>query len=123
MDVTSNSKDRRRFQRVLFDTPVSLNLNNTSYDTQLVDISLKGALVKATDGWQVSIGSRANLTISLNDAKTVIQMQAHVAHTEAGQVGFICDKIDLDSISHLRRLVELNVGDNSLLERELQALG
>jgi len=31
--------------------------------------------------------------------------------------------IDLDSISHLRRLVELNLGDEALLERELAALG
>ncbi|NQD96622.1 PilZ domain-containing protein, partial [Pseudomonas sp. CrR25] len=28
-----------------------------------------------------------------------------------------------DSISHLRRLVELNLGDEALLERELTALG
>ena len=123
MDETGSSKDRRHFQRVLFDAPVSLQLNNTSHDTRLVDISLKGALVKEPDDWQVSIGSRVNLTISLDGAKTVIQMQALVAHTEAGQVGFICAAIDMDSMTHLRRLVELNVGDNSLLERELQALG
>jgi hypothetical protein len=38
-------------------------------------------------------------------------------------LGFVCQYIDLDSISHLRRLVELNLGDGSLLERELAALG
>ncbi|MCG8610315.1 MAG: hypothetical protein MI864_07240, partial [Pseudomonadales bacterium] len=30
--------------------------------------------------------------------------------------------IDLDSITHLKRLIELNVGDPSLIERELSAL-
>ena len=30
--------------------------------------------------------------------------------------------IDLDSITHLRRLVELNLGDEKLLERELSHL-
>ena len=34
----------------------------------------------------------------------------------------VVDHIDLESISHLRRLVELNLGDSSLLERELAAL-
>lgn len=28
----------------------------------------------------------------------------------------------LDSVSHLRRLVELNLGDDMLLERELEAM-
>ena len=30
--------------------------------------------------------------------------------------------IDLDSITHLRRLVELNSGDAAMLERELHTL-
>jgi hypothetical protein len=34
----------------------------------------------------------------------------------------LCESIDLDSITHLRRLVELNAGDPALLERELTAL-
>jgi hypothetical protein len=30
-----------------------------------------------------------------------------------------CNFIDVDSISHLKRMVELNLGDASLLNREL----
>ncbi len=30
--------------------------------------------------------------------------------------------IDIESIAHLRRLVELNVGDDSLLHRDLEHL-
>jgi len=30
--------------------------------------------------------------------------------------------IDVDSMTHLRRLIELNLGDPTLLERELKAL-
>jgi len=123
MDESNQSKDRRRFHRILFDAPVSLIFDNNSFTTRLIDISLKGALVKTNTDWQVTIGTRASLTVSLGDDKTEIQMQARAAHTEPDRVGFICDEIDMDSITHLRRLVELNVGDSSLLERELQALG
>ena len=49
-------------------------------------------------------------------------MQTAVAHIDANSVGFICEHIDLDSISHLKRLVELNLGDEDLLHRELHAL-
>jgi len=34
-----------------------------------------------------------------------------------------CLSIDLDSITHLRRLLELNLGDPQLVERELLQLG
>jgi hypothetical protein len=49
-------------------------------------------------------------------------MTGEIAHREGRQVGVRCLEIDLDSISHLRRLVELNVGDEAILHRELGAL-
>jgi hypothetical protein len=45
-----------------------------------------------------------------------------VAHIEDDRVGVSCSHIDLDSAAHLRRLVELNLGDEAQLHRELQAL-
>jgi hypothetical protein len=50
-------------------------------------------------------------------------MDVSVAHVEDQHIGFRCEHIDLDSITHLRRLVELNVGDTDILYRELSALG
>ncbi|MEN8178647.1 MAG: PilZ domain-containing protein [Pseudomonadota bacterium] len=123
MDEINSSKDRRRFQRVIFDAPVNLSFNNLSYEAHLVDISLKGALVKVPEDLQIKVGAQIELTVDLDDADTDIHMQVRAAHTAAGQIGFICATIDMESITHLRRLVELNVGDSSLLERELQALG
>jgi hypothetical protein len=38
-------------------------------------------------------------------------------------VGLHCRHIDIESLAHLRRLIELNLGDPALLERELAALG
>jgi hypothetical protein len=49
-------------------------------------------------------------------------MQVKLTHEDPGQLGFVCQYIDLDSISHLRRLIELNLGDQEELDRELAAL-
>jgi len=103
--------------------PVKLDYQSISRTTCLIDISLKGALVKAPEDWQLSIGCRLDLSVALNGADSAIHMQAQVAHIEPGQIGLLCDGIDMQSITHLRRLVELNLGDNALLERDLQALG
>ena len=37
-------------------------------------------------------------------------------------LGLFCHHIDIDSITHLRRLIELNLGDETLLQRELAEL-
>jgi hypothetical protein len=49
-------------------------------------------------------------------------MWTKVMHVEGRHVGLRCESIDLDSITHLRRLVELNSGDPGLLDRELGSL-
>lgn len=123
MDQDPLATERRRFQRVLFDAPTRLIATDKSFETRLVDVSLKGALTAKPTGCQFSSGIPVEIRISLADAATEICMQAHVAHTEADVIGFCCDKIDMESITHLRRLVELNLGDSSLLERDLRHLG
>jgi len=51
-----------------------------------------------------------------------IQMEVHVAHSHDTFIGFECEHIDLDSMIHLRRVLELNLGDPMLLERELNEM-
>ena len=49
-------------------------------------------------------------------------MELTATHVVGNKVGFKCEHIDIDSISELRRLVELNLGSSALLERDLLAL-
>jgi hypothetical protein len=45
-----------------------------------------------------------------------------VVHLQDRLAGLVCHGLDIDSATHLRRLVELNLGRPDLLERELSAL-
>ena len=49
-------------------------------------------------------------------------MWMQVAQAQELQLGLVCRSIDLDSVTHLRRLLELQLGDPTLLERDLAAL-
>lgn len=49
-------------------------------------------------------------------------MAGELAHVEGERSGVLCRSIDLESITHLRRLIEMNLGDAALVERELAAL-
>ncbi|MCU7852089.1 MAG: PilZ domain-containing protein [Candidatus Thiodiazotropha sp. (ex Monitilora ramsayi)] len=116
------TNERRRFHRILFDAPTTIESDGVIHQTTLLDISLKGALAKAPPNWQPRAGELVSISVQL-DENTAINMQALCAHIEADTVGFLCDEIDMDSISLLRRLVELNIGDETLLQRDLAALG
>jgi hypothetical protein len=120
-----NSKqtdERRRFHRILFDAQTTAIHRGNDYRTAVEDVSLNGALVKRPEQWNGEVGDDLTITIQLDEQET-ITMQTTVAHVEAEHLGLRCHHIDMDSITHLRRLVELNLGDSDLLERELDALG
>lgn len=119
----SESANRRQFTRIAFDSPVHLTNNSGIWKSELLDISLNGVLVEKPSNWNAKVTDEFLLKLTLHESDIEIRMDVEVAHIESDRVGFHCKHIDLDSISHLRRLVELNVGDTDILHRELSALG
>lgn len=122
MSDTQPIIEHRHHQRILFETPVRMIINSEKLRSTAIDISLKGILVKRPNDWAADVGDSGQLQIELNNGETIIEMDVTVAHCEDIRVGFHCDHIDIDSITHLRRLVELNLGDAELLNRELSHL-
>jgi hypothetical protein len=118
--VTKDS-ERRNFWRAAFHSPVRLTTHEGHAHARLLDISLKGALLEAGNAWHGKPGTECQLSLELAP-DNLITMWTTVMHVEGQHVGLRCDNIDLDSITHLRRLVELNSGDPAILERELGSL-
>ena len=114
--------EKRHFHRLPFDASLRLISANHQWQSKLVDISLKGALVERPDGWEGTSGERFVLEIMLS-VGTVIKMRVVVVHFNKHFIGMRCEEIDIDSISHLKRLVAFNLNDEELLERDLSALG
>ncbi len=114
--------ERRRFSRVAFHRPAELALGDERTTGELLDVSLKGALLEVPTASGAAVGAPCALTIRLDAGTALIRMSGTVVHRRGMLVGVRCDAIDLESIAHLRRLVELNLGDDALLHRELAAL-
>ena len=119
--MSEQPSDRRRFRRIAFDARTSIAQNGWNWPVQLVDLSLKGLLVQRPEDWKGNKALPFDVDIRL-DPQAHIKMQVRLAHDDHGQLGFVCEHIDLESISHLRRLIELNLGDEEELHRELAAL-
>ncbi len=115
------NKERRTFWRAAFHSPVRLTTHTSQGYAQLVDISLKGALLEVPPTWEATMGEECKLRLDLAPG-TTISLWGTVVHIAGQHVGLRSDNIDLDSITHLRRLVELNAGDPAILEREISAL-
>lgn len=113
---------RRHHARVRFAHGARFRAEDGWCECEVLDLSLKGALFAPQGNALPSPGQAIELQIALDDAEALICMQGRVAHAEAGVAGIKCEQIDLDSIIRLRRLIELNLGDPALLERELSAL-
>jgi len=95
---------------------------------QVIDISLKGVLLQLPDGPPPQAGMPCLVKLPLGaaageaGAEVVIAMAGELAHVEGHHAGVLCRSIDLESITHLRRLIEVNLGDPAASERELKAL-
>lgn len=118
----TQSSERRRFQRFHFEGTVKLYSDKAMWESKLDDISLKGVLIEHPPRWNGKVGSSYRMDLRINNT-VIISMGVVAAHIMPHRIGFQWQKIDLDSFAELKRLVELNLGDPEILNRELSALG
>lgn len=120
--------ERRHFIRVLFSAPAQLTTAHGTALVRVLDMSLRGALVSLPETLLVPIGSHCRLQLQLGDSpasamRQGIRMRNRVVYRGSSCAGLLCLYTDLDSVTHLRRLIELQLGDPALLERDLAELG
>lgn len=119
--MPQEQSERRHFTRIAIDCRAVLHCGASTWETHLLDVSLKGALLKRPENFARPEGE-CSLQLYLEPSQNVIQMSGQIVHQETDTLGFYCHHIDLDSIAHLKRMLELNLGDEQLLERELGEL-
>ena len=118
------SKDKRHFTRISFNATalVTNPESGQQWMCELSDISLKGVLIARPDEWQSENTQNFTIKIQLAGEEIEINLDVTAVHTSENTVGFKVEHMDIDSATHLHRLIELNLGDESLLEREIAEL-
>ena len=115
-------ENRRQFTRVLFSINAELAVGDDIYPVSIHDISLSGALITAVKSEKSLIGKLGTLRFSLSDNESEVTMHIAIVHEHDNETGLQCNAIDIDSVTHLRRLIELNLGDSEQLNKELSQL-
>lgn len=121
-NLNSTMENRRQFTRILFSIDAQLEVEEQSYTVNIHDISLNGALVTAPENAEKIKNKLGLLTFQLADSDLEVSMHVAIVHVEKDEIGLQCNAIDIDSVTYLRRLVELNLGDESQLNKELSQL-
>ena len=113
------SEERRHFTRVDIEYPIVLQpMGGGEIHGVVSNLSLKGLLVRPE--WDLASGEEVAFSFPNPSGASgfVIEGRAVVVR-RAGEeeIGLRLTEIDIEGLSHLRRLVELNLGDS---ERALE---
>jgi hypothetical protein len=109
----------RHYSRIPFDAEVMLHLEGRVLAVHLMDIALKGALVETPAPQALVLHEKCRLVLTLTQGGDAITMVGHIAHLEGSHIGIESLEIDINSLTLLRRLIELNTGDSERINREL----
>jgi len=118
----ADNHGKRHFSRIPFHADIQLHLPNAVQTVHLLNIAFKGALVETLRPATATLGEVCRLDLPLNADGEKITMEGKVMHLEGRRIGIECQHMDMDSLASLRRLIELNLGDATLADRELSQL-
>lgn len=114
--------ERRRFSRIAFGSLASVEQGGIKQPGQVVDLSLHGLLINNIDTQQFTLDSDIAVHFMLDGSEIKISLDGQIVMKSECELHIAIKLIDLESMSHLKRLIELNIGDDSLLYREIEHL-
>lgn len=111
----------RRFRRIPFEAGVTVDVGRNSWPGELIDVAIKGAMIGTDTPLPLLLGDNCSLCILLPGAPISLDFQAVLVHCEDSRYGFRFVSEDLENLTHLRKLIELNTGDPEATRNELSA--
>jgi hypothetical protein len=113
------SENKRLFSRVNFVVQAEVVWNDQVFQGELHNISLKGALLNFPGDCPLKLNEDCLLRFNLADSDIRLEFKAQLVHAHEGDYGFTFISEDLDTMIHLRNLLELNLGDDVQILNEL----
>ena len=114
--------ERRQFSWVVYQVPTEISQEQINESGLVQDLSLHGLLIQCDELQRFSQDSPVHVSFKLAKSDINIQLEATIVSTINTSMRLRIEHLDIDSISHLKSLVELNVGDDEQLSREIEHL-
>ncbi len=117
----NSNHERRRFTRIPLIKDVTLYSGMEALSSQILDLSLKGALLCCPENHELKIGELYRLSIPIENSPAII-MNIEVIHTNNETFGAEWTQIDMDSFAVLKRTIELNTKEEENLRKDIKTL-
>ena len=114
-------ENKRYNKRISFHVDAAVKINDVIYQGELYDISLKGALIKIEKNIEPPANPICTVILKLPNSIITLEFEAKIVHKKDNFFGFRFEGADVDSLTHLRRLLVLNTGDEEGIDRELSS--
>jgi len=114
--------EKRRFSRVSFAEKSIIEFQGSSFEVDILNISLKGALVQLGGEFNCRRGDNWKLSFHLGNSDIILEFMAVVVHTSGIQAGVKFLETDLNTMIHLRNLMEVRTMDPEKVRGELDFL-
>ncbi|UMM02592.1 PilZ domain-containing protein [Vibrio campbellii] len=114
--------ERRRFSRIIYQVPALIEQGDLAMQATIQDLSLHGLLLKVEDAKPLDSLLPVEVGFSFIQSEQMMQLSAGIVSIADNEIRLKISNIDIESISQLKRFIELNVGNNELLNRELEHL-
>lgn len=120
---TTAGAERRRFPRFPFHSRAVMRLGNYVHAGTLLDISYNGALFECPLPGTVVPGDKCYLTV-LNDGgrRRGLDVRGSVVYADSATIGIQFLPLEWNELGGLMRIIELNLGTQELLSRQLGSL-
>ncbi len=111
--------EKRYFSRISFKADSRIEFSDKFYDGKLLDLSLRGALLKFNEQIPLKMNGSCTLIIHLHSSDIKLIFDAELVHIHENNLGFKFISEDIGTMTHLRNLISLNVGDYDKITDEL----
>ncbi|MBN2808993.1 MAG: PilZ domain-containing protein [Deltaproteobacteria bacterium] len=112
-------EEHRSFSRIKFQAHTKIEIAGHPYGGELLDISLKGALIKTSNQLPLALHEEALIKVFLPSSSISMNFNACLVHLDSDLYGFKFISYDAESMTHLRRLLEFNLESQEQVIKEL----
>ena len=112
-------EEHRHFSRVPFEMKVTVEREGDRFQVELINLSLKGMLLRFTQHHPFTIGDWCRIELDLLDSGLLLEFKGEMVHCAGNEAGFKFVQMDVDTMTHLRKIIELNLGDGDHVSEEL----
>ncbi|OEU76811.1 MAG: hypothetical protein BA864_07270 [Desulfuromonadales bacterium C00003093] len=110
--------EHRHYRRINFHTEAEILFKETPHRCELIDLALQGALFHTEQNLPLNAGDQGLLTITLPGSDLTMEFTGELIHQRGNFYGFIFISEDAVTMGHLRRLLELNLGNGNEVDQE-----